>query len=124
MKKYRVIIAGSRRFDDFTKLKTHCDNILRDKLDDDAVEVVVVSGGAKGADNLGEAYASERGLAVDCHPADWRKYGRSAGVLRNIEMADHADALIAFPQEGEENRGTNHMVRIAKNKGLAVTVVA
>lgn len=110
MRKYKTIIAGSRAFNNYQKLKEHCDTILRMHLEDEEVEVIIVSGGARGADRLGELYAQERGLAVDCHPADWQKYGRSAGIIRNKEMADSADALIAFLMAGEANKGTMNMI--------------
>lgn len=123
MKTYRVIIAGSRKFSDYQKLKENCDRILREKLEDEECCVIIVSGHAQGADTLGEQYARERGLQLDAHPADWKKYGRSAGVIRNKEMAENADAQIAFPQEGEENRGTRNMVKIALTRGLTCNIV-
>jgi len=123
METYRVIIAGSRKFSDYQKLKENCDRILREKLEDEECYVIIVSGHAKGADTLGEQYARERGLQLDAHLADWKQYGRAAGVIRNKEMAESADALIAFPQEGEENRGTRNMVKIALARGLKCGIV-
>ncbi len=123
METYRVIIAGSRKFNDYAKLKENCDRILREKLEDEKCSVIIVSGHAKGADTLGEQYTRERGLQLDAHPADWKQYGRAAGVIRNKEMAESADALIAFPQEGEENRGTKNMVKIAQARDLQCHIV-
>lgn len=123
MQEFRVIIAGSRKYNDYTTLKAKCDYLLSRKLTDPDCKVIIVSGGATGVDTLGERYASERGLDVERHPADWDKYGRAAGPKRNAEMADIADALIAFPKAGEENRGTLNMIQTARNKGLLVRVV-
>lgn len=123
MKAYRVIIAGSRKFDDYAKLQENCDHILQEKLEDKDCRVVIVSGHARGADTLGERYAHERGLGLDAHPADWELFGRAAGIIRNREMAEVADALIAFLQEGEENKGTRNMIAIARNKQMDVFVV-
>lgn len=123
MKTYRVIIAGNRKFSDYQKLKENCDRILWEKLEDEEYCVIIVSGHAKGADALGEQYAHERGLQLDAHPADWKKYGRSAGGIRNKEMTESAVALIAFPQEGEKNRGTRNMVKIALARGLKCDIV-
>lgn len=123
MKEFKVIIAGSRKYDDYATLKMECDKILSRKFEDTDSEVIIVSGGAPGADTLGERYAVERGLQIERHPADWEKYGRSAGPKRNAEMADVADALIAFPKTGEENRGTKNMVNTARAKGLQVRVI-
>lgn len=64
---------------------------------------------------MGERYAKERGYAVSEHPADWDRYGKSAGYIRNKEMAEEADALMAF-WDGK-SRGTMHMINLAKEKG-------
>ena len=118
---FKVIIAGGRKYDDYNTLRTECDKILSRKFADPECEVVVVSGGATGADALGEQYASERGLIIERHPADWKKNGRAAGPIRNAEMADISDALIAF-WDGQ-SRGTKSMIDLAKRKGLQVAIV-
>lgn len=118
-KGFKVIIAGGRDFSDYELLKGRCNFFLSEKMK--SHQIVIVSGHAKGADALGERYATERGLRCDAHPADWEKYGRSAGYIRNREMADAADALIAF-WDGS-SRGTAHMISYAKAKGLKVAVV-
>jgi predicted Rossmann fold nucleotide-binding protein DprA/Smf involved in DNA uptake len=122
MKEFRVIIAGSRKYDDYETLRDKCNKILSLKLSDPACQVIIVSGGATGADALGERYAREHGLAIESHPADWTRYGRSAGPRRNAEMAAVADALIAFPKEGEKNIGTLNMIEQAKEKGLTIRI--
>ena len=114
MKEYRVIIAGSREFSDYEKLKENCDRILQEKLEDEDSHVIIVSGHARGADTLGEQYAMERCL---------KQYGRAAGMIRNREMANVANALIACPQVGVENKGTQNMVMLARKKQLDVFVV-
>ena len=81
----------------------------------------VVSGDARGADELGARWATYNNIHVNHFPADWDYYGHAAGFIRNIEMADSADALIAF-WDGKSH-GTKHMIEIAKNKGLNVKVV-
>ena len=121
MKQFKVIIAGSRKFDDYQALSSYCDKILANKLADPDTEVVVVSGHASGADSLGERYAAERGLQCELHPADWSK-GRAAGPIRNAEMASVSDALIAFPKVGEANRGTKNMISQAEGKGLLIRI--
>lgn len=116
-----MIIAGSRKFRDYAKLKENCDHILREKLEN--CHIIIVSGHAYGADALGEQYAHERELDLEAHPADWKQYGRAAGIIRNKEMAETADALIAFLQEGEENKGTLNMIGLARKKQLEVYVI-
>lgn len=111
----KVIIAGSRGFSNFQLLYTKCEEILETQSD-----VEIVSGTAKGADKLGEHYASLKGYSVARFPADWSK-GRSAGFIRNAEMANYSDCLIAF-WDGNSS-GTKHMINLAESKGLEVHVI-
>lgn len=109
----RTIIAGSRDIVNFNLLKeaiTKCD----------WVPTVVISGTARGADQLGEDWAEENNIPVERFPANWELYGKRAGYIRNEQMADNAEALIAL-WDGA-SRGTWHMINIAKAKGLKVYV--
>lgn len=112
----RVIVAGGRDFDQYDYLEQEL-SFLRADL---ASEITVVSGGARGADKLGEQYASENELRVHRFPADWDKHGKSAGYIRNSEMADHSEALLAF-WDGK-SKGTKHMIDLALDKGLLVQI--
>lgn len=112
----KVIIAGSRTFDDYEKLKQKCDFLLHNIKD-----IEIVSGNAAGADLLGERYARERGYKLYLYPADWEKYGRRAGYVRNSAMAKNADALIAF--WNGISSGTKMMIDIARKEGLKVKIV-
>lgn len=109
----KVIIAGSRQINDY--------QVVVDALSNaDIVITQVVSGTARGIDKLGEKWAIENGIPIKQFPPDWSKYGRSAGYLRNEQMAEYADALIAVWDE--RSRGTGHMINLAKKHGLAVHV--
>lgn len=110
---YRVIIAGSREYDDYHHLAKACDFLLKDVV---APRIEIVSGAARGADTLGERYAEERGHLLTRFPADWDTYGRSAGHIRNREMAEYADYLIAFPLG--KSAGTRNMIQQARQLGL------
>jgi len=110
----KVIVAGSRTFTDYELLKLTCDNI-KNKITE------IVSGGARGADKLGEQYAVESGFSIKQFPADWDRWGKSAGYKRNAEMAEYADALIAF-WDGS-SKGTKHMIDLAKKNNLKIKVV-
>ena len=112
---FRVIIAGSRGFDDYQTLSESCDFFLKNKEN-----VVIISGHAVGADQLGERYANERGYPLEVYPADWKTYGKSAGFKRNEQMGDIANALIAF-WDGESH-GTKHMIEYARSKGLKIRI--
>lgn len=83
-------------------------------------EIEIVSGGAKGADALGEKYAKEKGYKLKRFIAEWDKYGKKAGILRNHEMAIYADALLAY-WDGQ-SRGTKNMIDEARTNGLKVGV--
>lgn len=112
--KFRVIIAGGRNFDDFRFLSKKCMKKLQNKTD-----VVVVSGAANGADQLGEKFAKFMGYEIKQFPANW-ELGPIAGMLRNKEMAEYADALIAF-WDGE-SKETKHMIDLATEYNLQVVV--
>jgi len=80
----------------------------------------VISGTAAGVDVHGERWAEEQGIPVEKYPADWNKHGKSAGHIRNAEMADVADALVAI-WDGE-SRGTKGMIELALKKGLSLYI--
>lgn len=110
--KTRLIIAGGRDFTDYEMLRSEADKIQHDE---------VVSGCARGADRLGERYATERRKKLRQFPANWRRHGKAAGPIRNTEMANNAEALLAFWDE--RSRGTLNMINTARSKGLSVTVI-
>jgi hypothetical protein len=83
--------------------------------------VTIISGLAKGADTLGCRYAQEAEYPLEGFAAEWGKFGRAAGPIRNKLMAKHADALIAF-WDGK-SRGTAHMIDYAEEMELKVKVV-
>lgn len=118
-KEYRLVIAGSRDFNDYTLLSKAVDKHLGDKVDN--AKIIIISGTAPGADQLGERYAKERGYKLECYPADWGHYGKAAGPVRNMNMANVADDVIVF-WDGESS-GTKNMIETAKAKSIPCTVV-
>lgn len=112
----KVILAGSRNITDFKILV----KAVNKAYDEERISVTeIVSGGAKGVDTLAEQFAEEANIPITVMKANWGMYSRSAGILRNIDMANSgADALIAI-WDGKSN-GTKHMIDIAKKKGLKV----
>lgn len=119
MEDYRVIIAGCRDFCDYDTLKERCEYYLQNKMK--THNVIIVSGHASGADSLGEKFATDHNLQCELYPADWKRHGKAAGPIRNAEMAEVADALIAF-WDGK-SCGTKSMIELAKRKGLQVALV-
>ncbi len=109
----RVIIAGSRGITDYER--------VRQAIDASGFAVSrIVSGMAQGVDTLAVRYAEENGIPCDRFPADWQRWGKSAGYRRNEVMAQHADALVAV-WDGK-SPGTKHMIETAKKHGLRVYV--
>jgi hypothetical protein len=112
----RVIIAGSRDIEDY--------ELVKQAVFESGFDITtVVCGMARGVDMLGWKWADENGMPKEEHPAKWRangKFYKAAGMLRNIEMANVSDALIAI-WDGK-SPGTGHMIRIATVKGLKVFV--
>jgi hypothetical protein len=80
----------------------------------------IVSGGAYGVDFCGEVYANKHKLPLTIFKAQWDLHGKRAGFLRNEEMANYADALIAV-WDGE-SRGTKHMIDSMKKRNKLVFV--
>lgn len=112
----RVIVAGSRKFNNLQKLRHELD-----RLDIHNIASEIVSGGARGVDSLGEEYAKAWNIPVKVFPADWETHGKKAGYLRNQEMAQYADELFAF-WDGK-SLGTKHMIDLALKHNLDVEII-
>lgn len=112
----KLIIAGGRDFADYLLLKT---KVLYFTQKWESVQIVC--GGARGADSLGEKLAKEMNWNIQYFRADWDEYGKSAGYRRNKEMAEYANALVAF-WDGK-SKGTKHMIDLALAEGLSVRVL-
>lgn len=115
-----VIVAGSRSFTDQARLDEALDKILS-RMN----APVIISGGAKGADSMGETYAMarwpDRVAPFLRYPAEWDRYDKRAGMIRNQQMAREATHLVAF-WDGE-SPGTNSMIDMATADGLKVRIV-
>ena len=107
----KVIIAGSRDLHGPVNLavSNSCYEITE-----------VVSGGAHGIDKAGEQWAEVSGIPIKQFLADWENHGKAAGIYRNIDMAEYADALIAI-WDGK-SKGTLHMINSMVNKKKPVFV--
>ena len=119
----RIIIAGSRKFNNYEKLSSTINKIIS-TIKDESIEII--SGGCTGADALADKYAWENEIRFSVFAADWATYGKAAGPIRNRRMAEYAaqgdhGILVAFPIG--ESRGTRNMINVAKEYGLEVEVV-
>lgn len=109
----KTIIAGSRSINDI-----HL--IAKAITESGFVPTEVVSGGASGADALGEQWAFFNNVPVKRFPANWAEYGRAAGPIRNKVMAEYGEALVAV-WDGT-SAGTKNMIDEATKRGLKVYV--
>lgn len=119
----RVIVAGSRDFLDYDLMRSKLRMLFQERVKvGDRIEIV--SGTARGADQLGERYAEEHQCAIRRFPADWRPngtYDPTAGFKRNERMAEYATHLVAF--WNGKSRGTQHMIKLAEKHNLHIRVV-
>jgi hypothetical protein len=125
----KVIIAGSRQIKDPIHLRRALDFYTSPIAYPDPttcpIITEVVCGEARGADTLGKEWAMRKGIPVKSFPADWDKYGKRAGYLRNIDMAEYADQLIAllFLRGGlVGTRGTANMIHLMQNMDKPTTI--
>jgi hypothetical protein len=109
-----LAIVGSRNFTDPERLSRIVDKVQGDIT-------LIVSGGARGADTLAEYYAKKKAIPYLIFPADWDKHGKKAGILRNQDIVDNADAMIAFL--APESKGTRDSIKRAQKKGIPVHIV-
>jgi len=112
----RIIVAGSRDFDDYLLLETKLDFYIGSHQ-----ATQIVSGTARGADQLGERYAKIRGLPIERFPADWDTHGKRAGYIRNEQMAKYATHAVIF-WDGS-SKGSASMIKLCKSYDLKYRVV-
>lgn len=118
MKEFKLIVAGGRDFVDYQRA-----HAVLFALAEEAGEerhISIVSGMARGADQVGYHIAREENIKCYEFPADWDKYGKGAGYRRNTQMAEFADGLLAF-WDGK-SRGTYHMIREMEKLGKPVKI--
>lgn len=112
----KVIIAGGRDFDNYTIMYNAIEELQKE------IEITrVVCGGARGADLMGAQIATTLNIPVDYFFADWDTYGKAAGIIRNHQMGDYADYLLAF-WDGK-SKGTKDMINYMKQLGKHGKVV-
>jgi hypothetical protein len=124
---HRIIVAGGR---DFTDIKLMYETLDRQlgKLIERGKHPIIVSGTARGADQMGEQYAKDRGLDIIRFPAPWNEFkemfgnNKAAGFVRNAMMAQYATVLSAF-WDGR-SKGTESMIELANNFKLTVRTTA
>jgi hypothetical protein len=114
----RTIIAGSRGFADLAVVDQA---MWEAQVFAEITPSVILSGTARGADQLGEQWAEIHGVPIEQYPPDWQKYPNAGGFVRNKAMATRADALVAVWNGWSP--GTKSMIQIARTQRLKVYVV-
>ena len=110
----KIGVIGSRSFNDYQLLKRTLDEYLGKVW-------VIVSGGAKGADSLGEKWAEENNIKTCIYKPDWDTHGKSAGFIRNKDIVNESDIVIAFWDS--LSRGTEHSIKLTREMGKEVRIV-
>ena len=118
----RVLVCGGAKFDDYSLLELSLNKILNEYSND---TIEIVSGHAKGADSLGEKYAQKKNLKCTVFNAEWSKYGRAAGPIRNSQMLEYAkqeNPLVVAFWDGESH-GTKDTINKAKKSNIRCEVI-
>ena len=110
---YRVLVCGGRDFSD----RNHLFQVLDDIHHDHPI-TLIIPGAARGADSLAGEWARSRDVALDVYPADWDRFGRSAGFRRNAQMLAEGTPDLVIPFPG--GRGTNMMTDLAMRQAVPV----
>ena len=116
---YRVIIAGSSGFDDYTLFENKCNHFLSEKIKTHSI--IILSGTSYRISSIINRYSYEHNLITIPFDAEWEKYGQCAGNISNEKMINCADAVIAF-WDGK-SKFTKNLIDMAKSKGLPTVVV-
>ena len=117
----KVLVAGCRNYNNYEEAKEYIKNCISRIQKEYAL--VFVSGNCRGADKLGEQFACENHYDIEKYPADWQRFGKSAGPKRNENMARVADYIICF-WDGK-SKGTQSMIDFAKkyNKPIRIKYI-
>jgi len=112
----RILICGDRNWTDVEIIE----NFIRSLPPD----TIIIHGNSRGADKIAERKAKEQGLIVKGYSADWDKYGRAAGPIRNKQMLleGRPDKVVAFHNDLSKSRGTADMLRQAEKRGIAFEI--
>lgn len=113
----KVLVCGDRNWSDMDKIETRLKRLPEG--------TTLIHGAARGADTLG-GYVAERfcGFKVEAYPADWNKYHRAAGPIRNRQMLDQKpDLVIAFHSDLATSKGTKDCVMEARKRKIPVEVI-
>jgi hypothetical protein len=119
-----ILVCGSRDWNDFTTIAKYLEEL---NSTDNHVEkpITIIHGGCKGADSIAGYLAAQLGFQVRVFTADWSKYGKAAGLIRNQQMLDEGqpNLVVAFHNALEDSKGTLDMVSRARKAEINVIVI-
>lgn len=110
----KVVITGSRSWTDYRTIRRRLQRLPGDTL--------IIHGAARGADSLAQKAAEYHMLRTEVYPADWERYGKRAGYIRNAFMLDQKPDLVLAFWDGE-SKGTLHTMKEAQRRGIPVEVI-
>ena len=112
----RVLVCGSRNWTDEYR--------VRRRLMQLPADTQIIHGGCRGADSIADSVAKEARLPVIEVPADWDRYGASAGPIRNRQMLDMGPKLVlAFHDDIKKSKGTIHTLTLAEQRGIVTELI-
>lgn len=113
----RVLVCGSRNWKDVETLYKILSALPKGST--------IIEGEAPGADTLARIWGRQLGFTVEAYPAEWQRFGRRAGILRNQKMLrkGRPELVIAFHEDLQESRGTIYMMTLARRHGVPVLLV-
>lgn len=124
----KVLVSGSRDFTDYSVVEKELDKLHN--VDENGKVVngghridCIIHGGARGVDTLAGQYARNKNIPEEVYLAEWTKYGRAAGPLRNIRMLKESKPGLVLCFISEKSRGTRHMSQIAIEAGKPTQAV-
>ncbi len=115
-KPFRILVCGGVEWENIVLTEAVLDG-YREQYHEKGRPIEIVQGGARGADYIAKEWAKRHGIPGETFKAEWNKYGRAAGPIRNSAMLKTSpDLVIAFPG----GRGTNDTVTKAQKLGIEV----
>jgi hypothetical protein len=120
----RILVCGDRHWTDEEEIRIQLGVLLSEGPWRRGESVTIIEGEQRGADLLARKVAEDLGLVVEPYPADWDKYGKAAGPIRNRVMLDEGkpDLVLAFHHDLSASKGTANMVKQARAAGVPVVV--
>lgn len=121
MKNLRILVCGDRNWENVELIQEWLEAF---NLSDQWLQITLIHGNAKGADTIASEIARGWAWNIVSYPAEWGKYGKSAGQIRNREMIkENPDVVLAFHSDLKISKGTRDMVLLAVKEGIETHLI-